>query len=642
MYRLDVGNDLARNMNRDFSRICRKTDRPRPGVMRSLRNLLVAFVLMVPFTAQQAKSELAQRIELMVDETAALDVDAAANAQFRPVARTMTLGYTASAIWLRVWIDPAPDGGEVVVIVRPPMLDSVKFYAPTLAGQDSTALSVTAPRYQLVEPKWPSSLRGYRIAPPEGGAEYFVRIASTGSIAANITATAASAAVRINLITDFVQISYFAFMLVLLLWSLRMLALTKEHLFGWFAAMQAAWLFHNIVSFGYAAVLTPMVAQETLTLAFRTLVIVGSMLSVTFHRAVLIRFRPAAVAVRLLDLQLLGMFIAFILFWTFDRQIALKLNAYGIAATPFILMLNALTARTEASPGLATTRVIYALLSATLMIWVLSLIGIGKISLLSLYGFMIHGLTTGILMFTILHLHVRNLFAAAHEVETQIAAIDHQRAIQQERNRTLAQFIDMMTHETRNALAVINMSVSHPTISDRQRGRVTDAILGLTGVIDRCNQTIRLDSDNEVISTETCDLADILRRLCDDETERVQLCVRAEGPLLLQSDPVLLGVVFSNLIDNALKYSPSSSVVTVALDKSPDGLSVLVENEQGKYGCPDPGQIYRKYYRNQLANAKIGSGLGLYIVRGLLGNLGGQIAYEPTPGHVRFRVWMPC
>jgi signal transduction histidine kinase len=633
-------------MTQDRSSFSGNCDIRLPRVMLRLRNLFIAVLMMFPFTAEQAKSDLVHSLELTLDETTLLDIGSIEVARFRPVEQTIILGYSTAAVWLRLWIDPAPDGGEVVVLVRPSMLDSVKFYAPIMANQEGTVRPSAAPSHEKIESEWPASLRGYRISPPEGGGEYFVRIASTGTIGFQITATPVREAIRINLITDFAQIVYLAFMLVLLLWSLRMLTLTNEHIFRWFAVMQASWLFHNIIAFGYAAVLTPLVALDTTMLALRVFVIVSSGLSIIFHRAVMLRFQPSVLAIRLLDLQLAGITLAFILFCTLDRQLALQINAYCVAATPFTLLLNAFTARKAASPGLKTMRIIYGLLSVILMFWIFSLLGIGKVSLASLYGAMIHGLSTGILMFTILHLYVRDLLAAAKTAETQLAAIEHQRTHQQERNRTLAQFIDMMSHETRNALAVINMSLSQPTISDRQRGRISEAIVGLTGLIDRCNQTIRLDSDNQVISAEACDLVDILHRLCDGQIERERLFVRADGTQLLQSDPVLLAVVFSNLIDNALKYSPPGSAVTVTLAKNPDmrpyGFCVLIENEEGEFGHPDPVMAFQKYYRNQLANAKIGSGLGLYIVRGLLAGLGGKIAYEPTPGYVRFRVWMPC
>ncbi|PWK62644.1 ATP-binding protein [Roseicyclus mahoneyensis] len=628
-------------MTQNISTIAPFFDLPRSGVFHRFRILLIALALLVPLSAVPARAELIQSVGLMVDESAMLDFDAVTHAPFRPVGPIMRIGYTSSNIWLRLRINPAPDGGEVVVMVQPPMLDSVSFFAPT-TSEPGTVPRGDHPEYRVIEPDWPSALRGYSITPPAGGADYYVRIESTGTIAADVTAIPLPAAVRLTLLTDFGQIAYLGFLLVLLLWSLRMLAFTREHLFGWFAAMQSLWLFHNIIAFGYASVFSGILDYDTLTLVYRNLVIAASLLSVAFHRAVLIRFRPAFLAVRLLDLQLAVMLIAFILFWTFDRQLALRLNAFCVAATPFILLLNAFTARAEASPGLMTMRIVYAFLSATLLTWVFAMLGFGTLIFLSFYGFMVHGLSTGILMFIILHLHVRNLIAAAKQAEAQIRAIEQERVVQQEKTHTLAQFIDMLTHETRNALAVINMSLSRPTISDRQRARVADAILGLTGVIDRCNQTIRLDSDDQAIAMEPCDLADLVQRLCDSHLERDRLRARAKGPLLVKSDPVLLGVVFSNLIDNALKYSPPESIVTVALDAGPDSVSVLVENEQGSYGCPDPLLVFDKYYRSQFAKARIGSGLGLYIVRGLLGNLGGTVTYEPTDDLVRFRVRVPC
>ncbi len=639
--RPDVVTDLALNMTHDIGKASYRGRTRLTGVRRWLAKLVLALVLILPLAAQPASCELLRQIDLFMDDTEALDIASVTTASFKPVERTMVLGYTASAAWLRLRIDPAPDGGEVVVIVRPPMLDGVEFYAPTPAARDDAAAR-PGPSYHLLEPDWPSSLRGFRITPPKEGGVYYVRITSTGSVAATITASPARKATRINLVTDLVQISYFTFMVVLLIWALRMLRLTREHLLGWFVAMQSAWLFHNIIAFGYAAVLKPVVEQSTLTLVFRASVVVASFLSAAFHRAVLIRFRPATWAVGLFDLQLAGIFIALILFLTYDRQFALQLNAYCLTISPFSMFLNALTARHDASPGLKTTRAIYALLSALLLIWILSLLGHVKISILSLYGFMIHGLATGILMVTILHLHIRNLFIAAKETEAQIARMERQRAIQQEKNRTLAQFLDMLTHEARNALAVINMSISQPTLNDRRRNRISEAILGLTGVIERCNQTLRLDSEDQVVHLKRLDLADTLRRLCNGHGDVTQLCLRAEGPLFVQSDPVLLGVIFGNLIDNAQKYSPPNSRVMVEVTPCPEGVSVLFENEQGQYGAPDPAFTFQKYYRNELARAKIGSGLGLYIVRSLLTSIGGRIAYEPSQDRIRFRIWLPC
>ena len=609
----------------------------------ALRGLFVAVLLVVaPGAPGHAQSELIAAVDLTEDPSGTLAVEQVVGADFRPITQTLARGYTSATQWLRVRILPAPDGGEVVLVVRPPILDDVRLFGQSPKQGGNRADPAHSGRYHELDANWPSSLRGFSITPPEGGADYYLRIASTGSIAIDITARTTENAMRISLVTDLVQICYFSFMLVLMLWSLRMLLLAKEPMFWRFAAMQAVWVVHNIVSFGYAEILLPSVEREKIILFFRAMVIIAAILSIGFHRTVLTRYRPADWAVRLLDLQLGVMLVAFALFLWVDLGLALRLNAFAITATPFIFLLNALTAREEASPGLATMRVIYGLLSAALLLWILALLGLSQITVVSLYGFMIHGVATGILMFAILHLHARNLIAASQVAKATIIKIEHRRAIEREHTRMLAQFIDMLTHEARNAFAVINMSISSRTISDRQRGRVSDAITGLTDLIDRCNQTIRLDANGQTIERQTCDLVETLGRLCNGNPEAGRIDFVAEQPCVVQSDPVLLGVVFGNMLDNAMKYSRTGSRVTVRLYPDRGGITALFDNEQGNAGMPDPDQVFGKYYRHQRAQAQIGSGLGLYIVRGLVRLLGGWVAYQPTESRVRFRIWLPC
>lgn len=610
---------------------------PRHSIGRLLRSLIVSVMLAMTGAAAQADSDLLQHVERLLDPQKEMGIDAVRQADFIPSEETLMLGYLPAAIWLKLRVVPPTDGGEVVVLVRPPILDDVRFYSPVDPGADGAALEY---REQPVD--WPSSLRGYRINPPEGGADYYLRIASTGSITANITAQSRLAAVRKSLLIDLVQIIYFSVMLVLLLWSLRLLVTTRERLFGWYAAMQGLWLIHNFAAFGYASVLAPAEYSHTIVIFYRTLIIFAAIMSIGFHRAVLIRYKPATLAIRAFDLQLATMVVALLLFWLVDRQIGLKINAYCIAVAPFIFLLNAFTARQQSSPDLRTMRLIYGILSVVLMMWVFSLLGLSKITVFSLYGFMVHGMTTGLLMFIILHLHNRNLIADAQAAKDRLAEVENRRILEVEKTRTLAQFIDMLTHEARNALAVINMSISGRAITERQRERVATAMFGLSQVIERCNQTIRLDGHEQTITLEQCDLVEILQRLCTSAVDFNRLTLLVPDRLLMQSDPVLLGVVLGNMIDNALKYSPAGSKVSLVVDRQREGVSVLIENESGAAGMPDPDLVFEKYYRNHLAKAQTGSGLGLYIVRALVQLLGGTITYEPQDLRVRFRIWFPC
>jgi two-component system, sensor histidine kinase LadS len=105
---------------------------------------------------------------------------------------------------------------------------------------------------------------------------------------------------------------------------------------------------------------------------------------------------------------------------------------------------------------------------------------------------------------------------------------------------------------------------------------------------------------------------------------------------------VLIGVVFSNLVDNALKYSPEGSTISIRVEIDADEICTVFENEPGAAGRPDPDRAFEKYYRSENAKAQIGSGLGLYVVRGLVELHGGKVTCEPTSKLIRFKVCFPC
>jgi len=84
-------------------------------------------------------------------------------------------------------------------------------------------------------------------------------------------------------------------------------------------------------------------------------------------------------------------------------------------------------------------------------------------------------------------------------------------------------------------------------------------------------------------------------------------------PLHVDANPVLLGEMFKNLIDNAIKYTPHDGMVTVRLKAD---IRALVEVEDSGPGIPveDRQRVFERFYR-VLGTQVEGSGLGLPIVR---------------------------
>ena len=97
-------------------------------------------------------------------------------------------------------------------------------------------------------------------------------------------------------------------------------------------------------------------------------------------------------------------------------------------------------------------------------------------------------------------------------------------------------------------------------------------------------------------------------------------------------------MIFANLIDNALKYSKSQSIVNVSVKTSAGNVFVRVSNEAGSAGMPDASRVFTKYYRSERAHEQIGSGLGLYLTWQFANMLGMQLRYMPLSNLVEFEL----
>ena len=119
-----------------------------------------------------------------------------------------------------------------------------------------------------------------------------------------------------------------------------------------------------------------------------------------------------------------------------------------------------------------------------------------------------------------------------------------------------------------------------------------------------------------------------------------------EDPLPARADPEKLRQVFSILLDNALRYSPDGGTVTVAAERKRDTVEVIVTDEGIGIPQSDLDQIFRKFYRGADATLRTGgggTGLGLFIARGLVTAMGGRIWASSREGEgSRFSFELPA
>ncbi|HKC77778.1 MAG TPA: ATP-binding protein, partial [Gaiellaceae bacterium] len=119
-----------------------------------------------------------------------------------------------------------------------------------------------------------------------------------------------------------------------------------------------------------------------------------------------------------------------------------------------------------------------------------------------------------------------------------------------------------------------------------------------------------------------------------------------DEPLAARADPEKLRQVCAILVDNALRYSPDGGTVTVAAARREDAVEVSVEDEGIGIPQADQEQIFRKFYRGADAELRAdggGTGLGLFIARGLVTAMGGRIWVSSQEGEgSRFSFILPA
>ena len=111
----------------------------------------------------------------------------------------------------------------------------------------------------------------------------------------------------------------------------------------------------------------------------------------------------------------------------------------------------------------------------------------------------------------------------------------------------------------------------------------------------------------------------------------VQLEVAPDLPIV-RAHPVLLGQLLDNLVDNAGKYSPSGSAITVLAKMTGSGAEISVADEGPGLSLADRAHLFQPFYRGDTARAQgiRGTGLGLAIAARLAAALGGTLQLDET------------
>jgi heavy metal sensor kinase len=218
------------------------------------------------------------------------------------------------------------------------------------------------------------------------------------------------------------------------------------------------------------------------------------------------------------------------------------------------------------------------------------------------------------------------------------------------------QFTGDASHELRAPLAIIEAESTltlqkKRSVSEYRRSLETIAqeTKRMSIVIAQLLTLARADAGKEKMSFDQVDLSELLADLgtnvgvlCRDKGLDFQLDLK-EG-LVVGGDPVRLRVMFLNLLDNAIRYTPSGGTISLSLFRE-DQLAGVAISDSG-IGIPpeDLPHVFDRFYRVDKARSRAegGSGLGLAIAKHIAEAHGGKIEARSQVGEgTTFSVWLP-
>jgi signal transduction histidine kinase/HAMP domain-containing protein len=228
-----------------------------------------------------------------------------------------------------------------------------------------------------------------------------------------------------------------------------------------------------------------------------------------------------------------------------------------------------------------------------------------------------------------------------------VGGVDVIRDVSREReiDEVKSALISTVSHELRTPLTLIHgfaeLLVLRDMPVERQRSsavEILDASRRLARLIDDLLSVSRMESGRLVLDPRPLDLAAVVERILSPfraMAARHTLRTKLPGVLpVVWGDPDKVEQILTNLVGNAIKYSPGGGEVLVAVEHDGDTVQVSVRDQGIGMSPRDMGQLFEKFYRVDREEVRRagGTGLGLYITKRLVEMHGGRLWAESWPG----------
>lgn len=240
------------------------------------------------------------------------------------------------------------------------------------------------------------------------------------------------------------------------------------------------------------------------------------------------------------------------------------------------------------------------------------------------------------------------------KIRQQTEARHLQFALEKERARILANFIQDAGHEFKTPLTIIKSSIYMLTkISDEEKrayqlSKMDTQTDNLIHLVDSLMMLASVQEQDRAEAEEPCQLNDLVRIVVEEkrveaEQKHQQLTLTMQGELpRLRCIPLQLAIAFNHLLENAIRFTPGNGAVYVTTFHEEEGLCIEIEDNGVGISQEALPHIFERFFREDTAHTTRGLGLGLAIAQEIIHAHEGTIEVISEVGRGSlFRVRLP-
>ena len=219
-------------------------------------------------------------------------------------------------------------------------------------------------------------------------------------------------------------------------------------------------------------------------------------------------------------------------------------------------------------------------------------------------------------------------------------------------------FLQLVTHDLKTPIAKIQgltetlkrSLFDHMTETDHKTmDHLFSANEELNHFINSLLELSKIDNHGVRVNLQSKDVNQILESILTKlrfgaEAKHISFTTHFETLFPIKIDSDLISKVLSNILDNAIKYSPENTVITLSTQETENFVEITIEDQGIGIPSSEMQNLFSRFYRvkNDTTSRVKGTGLGLYLSRYFIEAHKGNIEVESTPGlGTRFKIRLP-